>query len=91
MKCMEDHTDYQPTDAEWECPVCDSDNEYFWIEESATDNDCELLHSRDVIICAKCGYGTTGKKFANKIKKEKNLMTCPHCNGKGVVDESAKH
>ena len=47
---------------------------------------CPLLHNQDRIICYACDHGTTGIRFAGAILKRKNLVTCPCCNGKGIVN-----
>lgn len=44
-----------------------------------------LLHEEDLAAC-ECGYAITGKKFSAPYAKKLGLVTCEHCNGKGVVD-----
>jgi hypothetical protein len=89
------HTVYEPITAketdenEWFCPQCGTSgsetNFDFYVEESYGKEDCELLHEDDYIVCTKCGYETTGKKFVTQLLKRKNEVTCPCCKGRGVV------
>lgn len=89
--CIGSHTKYQPRKGEWKCPKCGSDN---WIIEEPSDlsgSDCELLHEDDELVCLDCSHGRSGKTFAAKLQKAANMVTCPHCNGSGlVISEVAK-
>jgi DNA-directed RNA polymerase subunit RPC12/RpoP len=91
-KCMAKHTKYQPTDEEWKCPKCGSDNEHFYIEgfTEGSDDDCDLLHDKDEIGCDNCGHGISGKLFASRLQRKHNLITCPHCKGKGLIKDISK-
>lgn len=88
MKCSVKHAKYQPIDKEWRCPSCDADNKSFYIEEPVTDSECTLLHEGDGLYCFECRNGWSGKQFAAKLQKEKNLVPCKHCKGKGLVKAS---
>lgn len=87
VKCGEKHTAYQPPDEEWLCPNCGVDNSAFWVEENAAGaaDGCDKLHERDICYCTKCERGWSGKAFAGKLAKRKNLVTCPMCKGHGTV------
>ena len=89
MICEQKHTAYQPTEEEWRCPWCSSDNAQFYIEEPAADaaDDCGKLHAADELYCYKCERGLSGKAFASRLAKKKNVVTCPTCKGAGVVAE----
>jgi len=86
-KCIAKHTMYQPTDEEWKCPKCGSGDEHFDIQEPAefSSDDCVQLHVNDELSCYNCGYGISGKEFASRLQKQKNLVTCPCCKGSGLV------
>lgn len=94
--CGAKHTKYQPADDEWKCPRCgipvqtEGGNDGFIIADPAYNSscECELLHEHDILACAVCEYDISGRAFANRIHKAKNLVTCPCCNGKGLVDGS---
>lgn len=86
--CGEKHTLYQPTEEEWKCPRC-GEVEDFVIDNgdlSYMDDDCVLLHEKDAITCGVCGKFVSGKTFAKNLQKAKNLVTCPCCKGKGLID-----
>lgn len=91
MICPAQHTQYQPTDAEWRCPKCNADNTRFIIESTPEDalDDCSKLHEQDTIVCidgrGMSHYETTGKRFAARLAKRANLVPCPHCKGRGMV------
>lgn len=88
MNCTAKHTKYDPSGAEWACPKCGANaDQGFLIEEPAetAGERCEKLHDDDVIYCEKCDYTTTGKKFSAFIIKQRNLITCPCCKGKGLI------
>lgn len=85
MQCNSSHTKYQPTDEEWRCPKCGEDNKSFYIEESFGLEYCVKLHNDDRIVCFECDNEITGKEFAASIQERKNLVTCPHCKGSGLV------
>ena len=84
IRCTHAHTAYQPTSQEWKCPRCGSGTRNFWIEESPSP-DCEDLHDSDEICCQACRFTATGKEFAAALVIAKGLVTCSHCQGKGVV------
>lgn len=91
--CQHKHTKYQPTDEEWRCPKCGAsydDGEEFVIWD-AVGEDCSLLHDEDYLKCQKCGYETTGKRFAAYVVKKNSLIPCPTCKGKGVVKKNSDH
>ena len=85
MICNAKHTEYNPSEEEFVCPKCGSIDFFIdYIPEDANE-ECEKLHVDDFIYCDKCQYETTGKKFAEYVIKQKNLVKCPHCKGKGMV------
>jgi hypothetical protein len=90
--CKGNHTKYQPGDY-WFCPKCGSDNKYFFIEESdpSADDECELMHRGEYIICKKCGLEGSGEKIAAMMAKKKKVIVekCPHCNGSGYISKPA--
>jgi len=90
-KCTAKHTKYQPTDDEWKCPQCGW-AEHFYIQEPAefSSDDCGQLHVNDELGCDNCGYGISGKAFASRLQKQKNLVTCPCCKGTGLVKKGSK-
>ena len=96
MTCTAKHTKYQPTDEEWKCPKCgakahnEESLEEGWIIDISSEfsEDCDLLHEDDELCCYTCQYACSGKAFAAKVAKQKNLVTCPCCKGKGWVDPS---
>jgi len=77
MKCRRKHTRYQVEDEDWMCPKCDS----YLLDHG----ECTLLHTDEYVLCDACGYSLPATTFSNKVRREKNLTTCPHCKGKGVV------
>lgn len=89
--CAAKHTKYQPTDDEWKCPKCgagaDDTRGEFIIQEPDTsaDHDCSALHDLDELGCNACEHGVSGKAFAARIQKRRNLVPCVHCKGKGLV------
>ena len=87
MICGEKHTAFQPTDAQWKCPACGADGDYFYIEEPANDRDedCGKLHENDEILCHKCHYAGDGKTTAKKMMKLHGCEVCPNCKGTGTV------
>lgn len=90
MRCPFKHTKYQPEDNKpYICPNCGSWE--FFVQDSPTDEvtglECTKLHEDDYIVCEKCGYSITGKIFSSKIMKEKNLIICPTCKGKGCISK----
>ena len=89
MECNVKHTPYQPTDAEWICPKCKVDVNSFYIQDSEN-HDCAKLHINDELGCTNCGYYITGKQFANMLQKRKNLISCPHCHGTGLIQKESK-
>ena len=86
--CSAKHTAFQPTEAQWRCPKCGADPEFFYIEDpdESSDDDCGKLHEKDTVICNKCEGGWSGKKVANILAKRLHLVPCPTCKGRGVVD-----
>jgi len=94
-KCTVKHTPYQPEveDGSWHCPHCGATvDEGVYIDEPAdgTANDCRKLHCADGVLCEGCNRFMSGTQFANALAKEANLVTCPHCKGKGVVAGEVK-
>jgi hypothetical protein len=91
------HVIYEPITTkddtnEWFCPKCGCSQSLepgfdFYIEENFGEEGCELLHEDDYIICTKCGYETTGKKYVAQLLKKKNMVTCPCCKGQGAVSK----
>jgi len=93
-RCYKKHTKYQPTDDEFVCPRCGAtpeDVKPFALQMAADDEcDCDMLHMDDVLFCDNCGFSTSGRAFARRIQKEKDLVTCPFCKGKGLVSLGKK-
>jgi len=89
MKCTAKHTKYQPGNShkDWHCPRCGSFSDAFYIDvpDPEAHEDCDKLHDDDYIICETCGYDFSGKKVASMLAKEKNLIICPCCKGKGMI------
>ena len=95
MTCTVKHTQYQPNDT-WRCPKCgitaNEEGTGFYIESvvDGASDECELLHMDDECLCHTCGYQAYGKTVANRLKKLDNMITCPHCKGKGVIPNPDK-
>ena len=66
----------------WKCPKCGEPG--FYIYESCND-DCELLHPNDLLLCDECHHSELAKTFIRKFMKKENLKKCPCCNGTGFV------
>ncbi len=90
FNCEAKHTKYQPTDEEFNCPKCGAKVGDFFKDDPVGHDECELLHDEDNLCCATCGYGCSGKAFAARIVKAKNLVSCPCCKGKGFVKVGAE-
>jgi hypothetical protein len=91
--CTAKHTKFQPTNAEWLCPKCGSNNEKFVIEMGAEggDEDCTLLHIDDEITCMECHNSWNGavvSKLLQKKSKAGDYVTCPCCKGVGRVKKT---
>lgn len=89
-KCLEKHTSIQIPDDEWVCPKCGVGPEGKrgkdgFIIEDGPNLSCNLLHNNDELWCGCCEYRTSGKTLAAQYIKKNNLVTCPHCKGKGLV------
>jgi len=85
MKCTARHTKYQPMGEEFKCPQCGEMHPYFYIDESEN-CDCELLHVDDFAVCEKCSYSCDGASLARQLKRIASLITCPTCNGRGLIE-----
>lgn len=87
--CCAKHTAFQPTEAQWCCPKCGADPEFFYIDASdaSAHDECNQLHDKDSVLCNRCGGGWTGKALAAILAKRLRLVTCPTCKGRGVVDD----
>jgi len=74
--CRAKHTMYQPSNAEWKCPEC-GETEHFYTEtpDPEASDDCELLHSNDIIHCVQCGNSWTGTEIADIILLQKRLLS----------------
>jgi Zn finger protein HypA/HybF involved in hydrogenase expression len=90
VACHAKHTVYQPKDEDWKCPKCGANNEHFTIIDPTpeADGDCVLLHATDECECTECGYGGAGVSVARALMKKENLVPCPHCKGRGVVQKT---
>lgn len=86
MTCTGKRTAYQPPDEKWYCPKCGS-NSMCIDAVLCDDGDCTYLHQDDDVTCPDCGRGWTGKQVAALMQKRDNVITCPHCKGKGTVDK----
>jgi len=87
MSCNSKHTKFQPTEDQWKCPVCGTDNKNgdFYVDENYGDENCELLHVDDYIKCEICGSTFDGKDLAKAIQKKFDLVPCSCCKGTGFV------
>lgn len=98
MTCPAKHTVYQPTDAEFRCPRCEASCGIFCIDNNQDDADshCPKLHPNDRLICYgkkdgnPCHYETSGRAFAARLAKAKNIVPCPYCRGTGVAKRGAR-
>ena len=50
-KCTIKHTKFQPTDREWRCPKCGSED---MVIEDSDNFDCDKLHNTDFVYCDNC-------------------------------------
>jgi uncharacterized protein YbaR (Trm112 family) len=90
--CEAKHVKYEPGKDEWACPKC-GEVELFYVDvnvEDETDEECELLHEADLIVCDKCTKTITGKAFSALLVKKNNMVVCPCCKGKGYVVDDRK-
>ena len=89
MLCPAKHTAYQPEGEDWKCPNCGADAEYFTIEDYPENIDlsCGLIHTDDDCYCRKCERSFSGATVAKRLMKQKNLVTCLCCKGKGFEEE----
>lgn len=81
-------TKYQPEMAEWKCPNCGKNEEFFYIDESdyrCEDDSCSCLHINDFIECRNCGKTYSGSRLSSIFVKKRHLVKCPFCNGVGLV------
>lgn len=87
--CRAKHTKFQPTEAEWKCPQCGGGPDVFFIDYFAdrADDDCDLLHEDDYIVCTECDKSWGGRSLAATMAKRKDVEPCPHCQGTGVVQK----
>jgi rubredoxin len=74
MKCVEQHTVWQPSEEEFRCPVCGAESGDFFIEESVAEEDpasgtlvCDLLHRDDFLYCDSCGFSCRGEEFVERV------------------------
>jgi len=68
----------------WKCPKC-GNTLYIEGDCPSGDQTCDDFHKNMEVNCNECSYGTSTTKLFAKYMKQKNLITCPHCKGKGVV------
>jgi DNA-directed RNA polymerase subunit RPC12/RpoP len=93
MKCLAEHTAYQPQLTEYVCPDCGQaatdDPQGLVIDEPdmTAQNDCPLLHTRDCLVCYNCDYETTALEWANRLAKTAGMKPCSACGGSGLVKE----
>lgn len=90
MKCTRKHTKYQVEDADWACPECGAtsdkgDGNFVLESEALTADECPLMHMDDYVVCYACNYTASANSYANRVQKQKNLVPCPCCKGKGFV------
>lgn len=93
MKCTRKHTKYQVEDTDWSCPECGATSDRgegnFVLESDAvTADECSLMHMDDHVVCYACDYSASANGYANRVKKQKNLVPCPHCKGNGFVPKT---
>lgn len=83
LKCLAKHLPDVP-DEEFVCPKCGAESGD-WCIDYSHNQDCTQLVADDDLICSKCGHGESAKDFVARWKKAKSLVTCPTCQGSGVV------
>lgn len=88
-RCEAAHSRFQPGAAEWKCPKCSAEYPKFRIDEQApgASKKCHKLHVDDDVVCLSCGGQWSGQEVITLIKANHNLMTCPHCHGKGAISQ----
>ena len=98
MTCEVKHVKVEITNEDWKCPKCGAhancnrpdgtEAQGFVIDSSPdeADENCWLTHEKDELHCYECDYSTSGKKMTDLYIKQKGMVTCPTCRGKGVVD-----
>lgn len=82
MTCSGKHIKYQPTEAELICPSCGAPELYV---EWSDYFDCPSIHPDDGLECAECGMQLTASDFVKQVVKQKKIVPCKHCKGKGWV------
>lgn len=95
MKCYAKHSKYQPTIEEFKCPKCGTgpENGDFYIDTDPTvgsNFECEFMHDEDMIVCLKCNWESTGKKYSSMFIKAKNMVKCPCCKGTGLIEKGSE-
>jgi Zn finger protein HypA/HybF involved in hydrogenase expression len=97
MTCQAKHVKLEIPHDEWKCPKCGVGSDFkrsdgtessgFVIDENAEDSndECQLTHEDDVLHCYNCDYTISARRYTERYIKQKNLVTCPTCHGKGVV------
>lgn len=85
--CTRKHTKYQVPDEHWKCPKCGSGEGDFFVEFAVDDEDCEILHDDDDVICSQCDYSASGRSYSRLMSKGLHLVKCPHCKGSGYIEK----
>lgn len=84
--CHEMHSAAEIPEADWRCPKCKSED--FALDGEFGAEGCNRLHLRDYAHCIDCGHGASVRKLVRDYMRKARLVTCPHCKGRGVVEES---
>lgn len=85
VECKGKHTKFQPSDDQWKCPACGSEDFEVDVQAYGAHSDCQLLHLLDSVVCYNCGESFYGEDLAEIMKKLGGFKRCPRCNGLGLV------
>lgn len=69
MICAMKHTEFQPTDSQWRCPKCNAPAGDFYIDGLDSSNDCQKVHTDDLVHCFECDFRSTGEQVVTLIEK----------------------
>lgn len=86
--CTTKHIPLPIPDAEWLCPNCGANNDYFYIDtRDSEDLDCGLYPAGYSVRCDSCDGRWALKTIIGKWAKKKDMVACPHCKGTGFVEK----